>query len=316
HPRTDRHPSHPRMDLGGRGRRHRRPAALRHLHVRIPGGQLHVRPGAAAGDPARLRIDPGARRALARGPAHGLRRAQPRNRRRARLLRPHVRPSGAGPDGRRLLSPADHRLVPARREAARMSAGMARFDPAGWNAAVDALASGKRQLVALWGEPGTVHLATADKATIHSVELVCLAGVFPSVGRVHPAAIRPERAITDLYGLAPYGAHDRRPWLDHGRWAMRHPLGPKGEAAKASSYAFLPAEGEGLHQIPVGPVHAGVIEPGHFRFTASGETIVRLEARLGYVHRGLLARMEGAALADAARLAGRASGDSTVAYAI
>jgi Ni,Fe-hydrogenase III large subunit len=71
-----------------------------------------------------------------------------------------------------------------------------------------------------------------------------------------------------------------------------------------------------LHQIPVGPVHAGVIEPGHFRFTASGETVVRLEGRLGYVHRGVQALMAGADLDRAAQLAGRISGDSNVAYAI
>ena len=50
---------------------------------------------------------------------------------------------------------------------------------------------------------------------------------------------------------------------------------------------FLPSDGEGLHQIPVGPVHAGIIEPGHFRFTANGETMVRLEERLGYIHKGV-----------------------------
>jgi Ni,Fe-hydrogenase III large subunit len=71
-----------------------------------------------------------------------------------------------------------------------------------------------------------------------------------------------------------------------------------------------------LHQIAVGPVHAGIIEPGHFRFTASGETVVRLEERLGYVHKGIERLMEGAELARAAQLAGRVSGDSTVAYAI
>ena len=61
-----------------------------------------------------------------------------------------------------------------------------------------------------------------------------------------------------------------------------------GRAAKSEArYEFLPAEGEGLHQIPVGPVHAGIIEPGHFRFTANGETVVRLEERLGYVHKGV-----------------------------
>jgi Ni,Fe-hydrogenase III large subunit len=197
-----------------------------------------------------------------------------------------------------------------------MTARMARFDPGNWNGAVDALASGREQLVALWGEPGAVHLATAHEGAIRTVELVCLAGVFPSVGRAHPAAIRLERAIADLYGLAPYGARDRRPWLDHGRWGARHPLGPKGQSASASPYPFLPTEGDDLHQIPVGPVHAGIIEPGHFRFTASGETVVRLEERLGYVHRGLLARMAGATFDAAAVLAGRASGDSTVAYAI
>ena len=78
---------------------------------------------------------------------------------------------------------------------------------------------------------------------------------------------------------------------------------------------FLPVEGESLHQIPVGPVHAGIIEPGHFRFSASGETVVRLEERLGYVHKGIEGLMAGADLARAARLAGRTSGDSTVAYA-
>src|SRR4029077_17414585 len=65
---------------------------------------------------------------------------------------------------------------------------------------------------------------------------------------------------------------------------------------------------------PVGPVHAGIIEPGHFRFTAGGETIVRLEERLGYVHKGIEGLMGGDDLERAAKLAGRTSGDSTVAY--
>ena len=75
------------------------------------------------------------------------------------------------------------------------------------------------------------------------------------------------------------------------------------------------AEGEGLHQIPVGPVHAGIIEPGHFRFTANGEHVVRLEQRLGWVHKGIESLMHGATLEEAAKLASRTSGDSTVAYA-
>jgi Ni,Fe-hydrogenase III large subunit len=116
---------------------------------------------------------------------------------------------------------------------------------------------------------------------------------------LHPPAIRLERAMQDLAGLRAEGAPDSRPWLRH-----------------AGPYPFLPAEGESLHQIPVGPVHAGIIEPGHFRFTANGETVVRLEERLGYVHKGIDVLMAGASLERAASLAGRVSGDSTVAYAI
>jgi hypothetical protein len=95
------------------------------------------------------------------------------------------------------------------------------------------------------------------------------------------------------------------------------PLGPHPEEAPwTAPFVFPAVEGENLHQIPVGPVHAGIIEPGHFRFTANGETVVRLEQRLGYVHKGIEALMTGATLERGAKLAGRTSGDSTVAYAL
>ncbi|MDX1376230.1 MAG: hypothetical protein R3357_11735, partial [Burkholderiales bacterium] len=80
-------------------------------------------------------------------------------------------------------------------------------------------------------------------------------------------------------------------------------------------YAFVTVEGEGVHEIPVGPVHAGTIEPGHFRFSVVGEKLLRLEARLGYKHKGIEKRFESLGLEDGIRLAGRVSGDSTVAYA-
>jgi len=97
--------------------------------------------------------------------------------------------------------------------------------------------------------------------------------------------------------LRPEGLPDARPWLDHGCWDVQHPLGAEPNALPpAAPYTFLPVEGESLHQIPVGPVHAGIIEPGHFRFTANGETVVRLEQRLGYVHKGIEALMAGADL--------------------
>jgi len=170
-----------------------------------------------------------------------------------------------------------------------------------WQAAAARLQAGELCLLGLWGEPGFVHMAlmqsTSNECSVLS--LACESSRYPSVGRLHAPAQRLERAARDLYGLEPEGLADARPWLRHG-----------------GAYAFLPTEGESLHQIPVGPVHAGIIEPGHFRFTASGETVVRLEQRLGYAHKGVEALMAGASLERAAQLAARVSGDSTVGFSL
>jgi Ni,Fe-hydrogenase III large subunit len=192
------------------------------------------------------------------------------------------------------------------------------IDAEAWRLALDRLADGSFSLLSLWGEPGWAHLAVIgdDPAAPAVLSLACPDGRYPSVGAIHPPAIRLERTLVDLFGLRPEGALDRRAWLDHGRWGVSHPLGAGMAAGEPQAYAFLPAEGESLHQIAVGPVHAGIIEPGHFRFTANGETLVRLEARLGYLHRGLEARMVGATVDQSAKLAARACGDSTVAYSI
>ena len=151
-----------------------------------------------------------------------------------------------------------------------------------------------------------------------SLSLDCPDGGFPSVGAAAPAG-DPAGARRSAISSASSrdGAPDTAPWLDHGRWGVA-PSARRAHASPAGPppYAFLPAEGESLHQIPVGPVHAGIIEPGHFRFTANGETVVRLEERLGYVHKGIEGLMAGADARRAARLAGRTSGDSTVAYAL
>jgi Ni,Fe-hydrogenase III large subunit len=189
----------------------------------------------------------------------------------------------------------------------------------GWRLATEQLAAGDWTLLGLWGETDAVHMAVrdGDAGDIAVVTLPCVDGTFPSVGARHPPAIRLERAIASLFGLKPLGLPDPRPWLDLGCWGVSCPLAQRPDLTPSPmSYAFLPSEGEGLHQIPVGPVHAGIIEPGHFRFTANGETVVRLEQRLGYVHKGIEGLMAGATLAQAARLAGRTSGDSTVAYAL
>ena len=190
-------------------------------------------------------------------------------------------------------------------------------DEARWTEAGERIASGEGTLLSLWGDTDTVHMAVLEEGQIGVLTLACPMGRFPSIGRVHPPALRLERAIRDLYGLQPTASPDPRRWLDHGRWGLRQPLGGKDTVATTGdAYAFRLAEGPPMHQIPVGPVHAGIIEPGHFRFTANGETVVRLEERLGYVHKGVDHLMTGATVEQAAKLAGRVSGDSTVAYAI
>jgi Ni,Fe-hydrogenase III large subunit len=191
-----------------------------------------------------------------------------------------------------------------------------RLDGDGWRRLRAGFTGGGLDLVALWGEPEAVHAAVREGEDAAIFTLECGAdGAYPALGQTHPPAIRLERAMQDLVGLRPQGLPDQRAWLDHGRWPSRHPLGVVRPASGVTPYDFLPVEGEGLHQVPVGPVHAGTIEPGHFRFTVNGETVVRLEARLGYAHKGTTRLMTGAPLATAARLAGRISGDSTVAYA-
>ncbi|THD63080.1 MAG: hydrogenase expression protein HypE [Bradyrhizobium sp.] len=187
-----------------------------------------------------------------------------------------------------------------------------------WEFAAGELQQGRWGLLGLWGEPSTVHMAIMDPfaTEILVVSLDCPDRRYPSVGRHHPPALRLERAVNDLFGLSAQGLPDTRPWLDHDRWGVRFPSGDRiNGPSQAMPYRFLPAEGSGLHQIAVGPVHAGIIEPGHFRFTASGETVVRLEQRLGYTHKGVEQLMIGASLERAVQLAGRVSGDSTVAYA-
>ncbi len=191
-----------------------------------------------------------------------------------------------------------------------------RIDERDWIGLAMGCAEGLQDLLALWVDDDAAHMGLGVPALklriIVSVPLKH--GSFPSVAKNHAAAIRLERALRDLRGVDPKGLPDQRNWIDHGKWPSPPPSMKKGAERPDTSYAFLAAEGEGLHQIAVGPVHAGIIEPGHFRFTANGEAVVRLEERLGYAHKGIEALCRGADIATAARIVARISGDSTVAY--
>ena len=206
-----------------------------------------------------------------------------------------------------------------------------RVDADAWQAAARAVAAARGRLVALWGvdrsEPASngfaVCAAYALPAGLVWLELPLPADepAYPDLSLQFPAAGRMQRAAADLLGIVAIGARDTRHWLDHGAWpADRFPLrdGPAADDAPARSvvdYPFVRVAGDGVHEIPVGPVHAGIIEPAHFRFSVVGEKVLRLEERLGYTHKGIEKRFTELAPLDASRLAGRVSGDSTVAYA-
>lgn len=138
--------------------------------------------------------------------------------------------------------------------------------------------------------------------------------------RAFPAALRLERATRDLLGVASTAA-DQRAWLRHDAWpATAYPLRRDFESSQSggrqpgSAYPFVEVEGDGVHEIAVGPVHAGTIEPGHFRFSVVGEKVLRLEERLGYTHKGVAKLFESLPQIEGHRLAARISGDSAVAF--
>jgi Ni,Fe-hydrogenase III large subunit/Ni,Fe-hydrogenase III component G len=145
----------------------------------------------------------------------------------------------------------------------------------------------------------------------------------PSLTTAVPAANWHEREMRDLFGIVPVGHPDPRPLVVHDGWprgvfplrkafdgSRRVPVEP------ADEFPHLVAEGEGVFEIPVGPIHAGIIEPGHFRFTSVGETVLYLDARLFYTHRGMEKRMEGLSPLDAFYVAERICGVCSVAHGL
>jgi Ni,Fe-hydrogenase III large subunit len=143
--------------------------------------------------------------------------------------------------------------------------------------------------------------------------------VFPSLAEFFPSASRMERATFDLLGIRSMDP-DHRGWLRHGGWPetvfpLRRDFDSGSQfAVQSQPYPFVQVEGDGVHEIPVGPVHAGIIEPGHFRFSVVGEKVLRLEERLGYKHKGIAKRFEALHQREGHKLAARISGDSAVAY--
>ncbi|MCB4366565.1 NADH-quinone oxidoreductase subunit C [Hydrogenophaga taeniospiralis] len=206
-----------------------------------------------------------------------------------------------------------------------------------WLAAAAAVREAGGRLLALWAGQAVpvaegplraeaVCAAYATPEGLFWLTLPLVAGngftPYPDLATVFPAAGRMQRAAADLSGVHAEGAQDQRAWLNHGAWAREHPpllqnplALPEPAPGPLTDYPFVQVAGDGVHEIAVGPVHAGIIEPGHFRFSVVGEKVLRLEQRLGYTHKGVEQRMTQLAPLQAHRLAGRVSGDSTVAFA-
>lgn len=145
---------------------------------------------------------------------------------------------------------------------------------------------------------------------------------FPSVARFMQEAWNYERKIRTFFGLNPVGHPDTRPIILHENWPqnsfpLRKDFKLKEEPSKMKKdNYFAQVEGEGIYEIPVGPIHAGIIEPGHFRFNVAGEEIVTLEPKLGYVHKGVEKLFEKLSMNDKLKLSERISGDSSFHYSL
>ncbi len=143
----------------------------------------------------------------------------------------------------------------------------------------------------------------------------------PTLASLSFPASRFEREMHDLFGIVPVGHPQPRRLVRHAHWPagwypMRHDAGPPPPFTETEPYPFIAVEGDGVYEIPVGPVHAGIIEPGHFRLSVVGESILKLKARLWFTHRGIEKLFEGLDATSAIHLAERISGDTSAAHAL
>lgn len=210
-----------------------------------------------------------------------------------------------------------------------VTCALAKVDASRWERGANEVSALGGTLLSLWGSddrdrddrfriyaayllPGDILLLAHEIDNLANPTFSSLASVFPS-------ALRMERTTHDLLGISST-ITDRRGWLRHGGWPEGvYPLrqdfdGKERYTLVSEPYAFTPVDGDGVHEIAVGPVHAGTIEPGHFRFSVVGEKVLRLEERLGYKHKGVAKRFEQMQQEDGQRLAARLSGDSAAAF--
>jgi len=189
------------------------------------------------------------------------------------------------------------------------------------------------RMVAVWATEGGCHeqdegmyayMCFAHPAHRHALVRTLLGKnkrEIPSISKHYIAACRMERHMQDMFGIHVDNIPDNRRWLKHEHWPEdTFPL-LRSFAANTcmerveGSYPFIQSGSEGVYEIPVGPVHAGIIEPGQFRFLAVGEQILNMEQRFGFVHKGIEKAMKGRDIEAGVALAARVSGDTSVGHA-
>jgi Ni,Fe-hydrogenase III large subunit len=200
--------------------------------------------------------------------------------------------------------------------------------PQGWHVAAREVAAAGARLLSLWVDRRSDSSALLAAYLCDGAALVVRTTLaddelaYSGIADMFPCAARMQRAAADLTGVHARDS-DSRPWLRHAAWPETYlPLAPdtasvlplRQDPPEPDRYAFVRVAGDGVHEIPVGPVHAGIIEPGHFRFSIVGEKVLKLEERLGYVHKGIERLFAQTPLLEGHRLAARVSGDSAVAY--
>jgi Ni,Fe-hydrogenase III large subunit/Ni,Fe-hydrogenase III component G len=173
--------------------------------------------------------------------------------------------------------------------------------------------------------PRVVYLFTSGPPDTRTELHVRLHPDHPEVPTLAPLSFpagRFEREMRDLFGIVPRDHPLPRRLVRHFHWPrgwypMRPDAGPAPTFSEQEGpYPFLEVEGDGVYEIPVGPVHAGLIEPGHFRFSVVGETILKLKARLWFVHKGIEKLFQGRSIAAGLPLAERISGDTAVGHSL
>ncbi len=205
-----------------------------------------------------------------------------------------------------------------------------RIEPIDWGRAARQAAAFGCRWAGVWGDHRGDQIEISSMLEYQGDYLLLRTGVTDKAPQLsshtphYPAADRMERHLRDLLGVVFMDHPDPRRWTRHQAWGedvfpLRNdfPLAgsPAAETPPDGGYPFRRIDGSGVYEIPVGPVHAGIIEPGHFRFHALGEDVLRLEQHLGYVHKGIEKLAVGRDAGGLVRLAGRVSGDSTVAHA-